>query len=49
MIKIWTRGQILAQKSTFSELPQIGREHRPRRHEPNAIRFISNGCREQKI
>jgi hypothetical protein len=49
VIKIWTRGQILAQKSTFSELPQIGRERSPRRHEPNAIRFVSNGRRERKI
>ena len=49
LIKIWTRGQILAQKSTFSELPQIRRERSPHRHESNAIRFISNGRRERKI
>jgi hypothetical protein len=39
VIKIWTRGQILAQKSTFSELPQNEREHSPRHHEPNATSF----------
>jgi hypothetical protein len=39
MIKIWTRGQILAQKSTFSELPQNERERSPRHHEPNTIAF----------
>jgi hypothetical protein len=49
MIKIWTRGQILAQKSTFSELPQNEREHSPRRHESNAICFVSNGRREREI
>jgi hypothetical protein len=49
MIKIWTRGQILAQKSTFSELPQNERERSPCRHEPNATRLISNGHREQEI
>jgi hypothetical protein len=49
MIKIWTRGQILAQKLMFSELPQIRREDSPRRHEPNAICFVSNRCRERKI
>jgi hypothetical protein len=49
VIKIWTRGQILAQKSTFSELPQNERERSPRRHEPNATRFVSNGRREREI
>jgi hypothetical protein len=49
LIKIWTRGQILAQKSTFSELPQNECERRPRRHEPNATRFVSNGRREREI
>jgi hypothetical protein len=49
LIKIWTRGQILAQKSTFSELPQNERERSPRYHEPNATRFVSNGRREREI
>jgi hypothetical protein len=49
VIKIWTRGQILAQKSTFSELPQNERERSPRHHEPNATRFVSNGRREREI
>jgi hypothetical protein len=49
VIKIWTRGQILAQKSTFSELPQNEHERSPRHHEPNATRFISNRRRERKI
>jgi hypothetical protein len=49
VIKIWTRGQILAQKSTFSELPQNERERSPRRCEPNATRFVSNGRREREI
>jgi hypothetical protein len=49
LIKIWTRGQILAQNSTFSELPQNERERSPRHHEPNAIRFVSNGRREREI
>jgi hypothetical protein len=49
MIKIWTRGQILAQKSTFSELPQNERERSPHHHEPNATRFVSNGRREREI
>jgi hypothetical protein len=49
VIKIWTRGQILAQKSTFSELPQNERERSPRHHEPNAICFVSNGRREREI
>jgi hypothetical protein len=49
LIKIWTRGQILAQKSTFSELPQNEREHSPYRHEPNATHFVSNGRREREI
>jgi hypothetical protein len=46
LIKIWTRGQILTQKSTFSESLQTKREHRPRRCEPNANYFISNRHRE---
>jgi hypothetical protein len=41
MIKIWIRGQILAQKSTFLELPQNERERSPLHHEPNATRFVS--------
>jgi hypothetical protein len=49
VIKIWTRGQILAQKSMISELPQNKHEHIPRRHEPNATRFVSNGRREREI
>jgi hypothetical protein len=49
MIKIWTRGQNLAPKSTFSELPQTGSERSPRHHEPNAIRFVSNRRHERKI
>jgi hypothetical protein len=49
MIKIWTRGQILAQKSTFSKFPQNERELSPRHHEPNATRFVSNGRRERDI
>jgi hypothetical protein len=49
LIKIWTRGQILAQKSTFSELPQNERECSPHRHKPNAICFVSNGHREKEI
>jgi hypothetical protein len=49
VIRIWTRGQILLQKSKFSELPQNKWVCIPRRHEPNAIRFVSNGRREQKL
>jgi hypothetical protein len=49
VIKIWTRGQILAQKSKFLELPQNERERSPRRHEPNATRLGSNGRREREI
>jgi hypothetical protein len=49
MIKIWTRGQILAQKSKFSELPQNKRERSPRHHEPNATRLGSNRRREREI
>jgi hypothetical protein len=43
MIKIWTRGQNLAQKSKFSELPQNERVRSPHRHEPSATRLGSNG------
>jgi hypothetical protein len=49
LIKIWTRDQILAQKSTFSELPQNERECSPRRHESNATCFVSNERREREI
>jgi hypothetical protein len=49
MIRIWTRGQILPQKSKFSELPKNKWVCSPRRHEPNAIRFVSNGRRERKL
>jgi hypothetical protein len=49
VIRIWTRGQILPQKSKFSELPKNKWVCSPRRHEPNAIRFVSNGRRERKL
>ena len=49
MIKIWTRGQILAQKLTFSKLPQNKWVCSPRRHEPNTIRFVSNEHRKREI
>ena len=49
VIKIWTKGQILAQKSTFLELPQNKHERSPRYCEPNATRFISNGRLEREI
>jgi hypothetical protein len=49
LIRIWTRGQILPQKSKFSELPKNKWVCSPRRHEPNAIRFVSNGRRERKL
>jgi hypothetical protein len=49
LIRIWTRGQILPQKSKFSELPQNKWVCSPRHHEPNAIRFVSNGHRERKL
>ena len=49
VIKIWTRGQILAQKSTFLEFPQNKRECSPHHHEPNATHFISNKHREREI
>jgi hypothetical protein len=49
MIKIWTRGQNLAQKSKFSELPQNEWVRSPRRHEPNATRLGSNGRRMREI
>jgi hypothetical protein len=42
LIKIWTRGQNLAQKSKFSELPQNEQERSPHHHEPNATQFGSN-------
>jgi hypothetical protein len=49
VIKIWTRGQNLAQKSKFSEFPQNERERSPRRHEPNATHLGSNGRRVSEI
>jgi hypothetical protein len=49
MIKIWTRGQNLAQKSKFLELPQNERVCSPRRHEPNATHLGSNGHRMREI
>jgi hypothetical protein len=49
VIKIWTRGQNLAQKSKFSELPQNERVRSPRRHEPNATHLGSNGRRMREI
>ena len=49
VIKIWTMGQILAQKSMFSEFPQNELERIPHRHEPNTIRLGSNGCRMREI
>jgi hypothetical protein len=49
VIKIWTRGQILVQKSNFSELPQNEQERIPHHHEPNATRFVSNRHREREI
>jgi hypothetical protein len=49
VIKIWTRGQILAQKSKFSELPQNERERSPHHHEPNTTRLVSNGHQEREI
>jgi hypothetical protein len=49
MIKIWTRGQNLAQKSTFSELPQNEQERIPHHHEPNATCLGSNRDREREI
>jgi hypothetical protein len=49
VIRIWTRGQNLAQKSKFSELPQNERVHNPHRHEPNATRSGSNKCHMSEI
>jgi hypothetical protein len=49
VIKIWTRGQNLAQKSKFAELPQNKWVRSPRRHEPNTIHLGSNGCRMREI
>jgi hypothetical protein len=49
VIKIWTRGQNLAQKSKFSELPQNERVRSPHRHEPNATHLGSNRRRMREI
>ena len=49
LIKIWTRGQNLAQKSKFSELPQNEWVRIPHRHEPNATRLGSNGRQLREI
>jgi hypothetical protein len=49
VIKIETRGQNLAQKSTFLEFPQNEHEHRPCRHKPNATCFVSNRHWQQEI
>jgi hypothetical protein len=49
VIRIWTRGQNLAQKSKFSELPQNKWVCSPHRHEPNATRLGSNGRRMSEI
>jgi hypothetical protein len=43
VIRIWTRGQNLAQKSKCSESPKNKWMHRPCRHEPNALQIGSNG------
>jgi hypothetical protein len=39
----------LLKNSKCSESLQTGRERRPRRCEPNATRFVSNGHREREI
>jgi hypothetical protein len=39
----------LLKNSKCSESLQTGRERRPRRCEPNATRFVSNGRREREI
>jgi hypothetical protein len=39
----------LLKNSKCSKSLQTGRERRPRRCEPNATRFISNGRREREI
>jgi hypothetical protein len=49
VIKIWTRGQNLAQKSKFSELPQNERVCSPHCHEPNTTHLGSNGHRMREI
>jgi hypothetical protein len=49
VIKIWTGGQNLAQKSKFLELPQNERVRSPHRHEPNATRLGSNRHRMREI
>jgi hypothetical protein len=49
VIRIWTRGQNLAQKSKFLELPQNERVCSPHRHEPNTTRLGSNGHRMSEI
>jgi hypothetical protein len=43
------RDQILLKNSKCSESLQNGRERRPRRCEPNATHFVSNGRREREI
>jgi hypothetical protein len=42
LIKIWTRGQNLAQKSMFSKLPQNEQERSPHHQKPNTTQFGSN-------
>jgi hypothetical protein len=49
VIRIWTRGQNLAQKSKCSESLQNKQVHRPHRHEPNALRTGSNRHRMSEI
>jgi hypothetical protein len=44
-----SRGSNFAQNSKCLESLQIERERRPCRHEPNATRLGSNGCREREI
>jgi hypothetical protein len=43
------RGSNFAQKFKVLGIASNGRERRPRRCEPNATRFVSNGCREREI
>lgn len=43
LIRIWTKGQNLVEKSKFLELSQNEQERSPRRYEPNALRMGSNG------
>jgi hypothetical protein len=49
VIRIWTRGQNLAQKSKFSKLPQNEQVRSPHCHEPNATRLGSNEHRMSEI